>query len=481
MSGFAVYDDSVSSGGAGGTGGSGGDGGVRVGADSDLFFDAMEDEPCCRCGMWGGNADSMPCDDVHTLLGAEMLTTCGVCGVMRQEDAPEALAGTAAGSEDEEEEEEEEEEEGGENEDPGGNMSDDGFGEGGGGGGGGSGGKRDKYGQIRARIGELYEMRNADKRETPKSRHKAALTVATVISELLAKRPLLEAEIVNLVIHQRSAPVRAKLRLLHTMQQEQYLAARDVVRFLETKCFNALHSLDIRANKTLSISILNAIRAFSTVDGKRILLPHGMPPAFGKGQVNTRKSNTEQGIGRSPLLAPFAVKSSVEIREQMDVTLGGRELHLATDHDGAAWDVCVTGTEVFQQALKEGNLLPRPPNILRRLQLLFDGHGWTKAIGAARFLLRTPELRRDFNATRFARDYNFILGADKLAYLELAIRTGGEKSLFARAMAGCKVEEVPVASLPDNVRNSEVPPCSEETGSLHAFQRLAAIRCALAP
>ena len=59
--------------------------------------------------------------------------------------------------------------------------------------------------------------------------------------------------------------------------------------------------------------------------------------------------------------------------------------------DFAGWYVIDTARDVLRQAEKDKNLRVLTPGLLRRLQIIFDAHGWTSASGATRLLLRTPD------------------------------------------------------------------------------------------
>ena len=122
--------------------------------------------------------------------------------------------------------------------------------------------------------------------------------------------------------------------------------------------------------------------------------------------------------------------------------LQGRTLHLAYDFDGAAWDFLQTACDLLTQLERDANLAPLLNTTMRRLQIIFDGHGWTSKSGAVRFVLRSPHTLRDHNATRNARDPIFFIGDDKHAFLEKAVRIGGAASLHAHMMAGLQVTEV---------------------------------------
>eukprot|EP00966_Prymnesium_polylepis_P284235 6566102-Prymnesium_polylepis.1 len=73
------------------------------------------------------------------------------------------------------------------------------------------------------------------------------------------------------------------------------------------------------------------------------------------------------------------------MKKAADRVLEGRTLHLAFDFDGAAWDLFDQARDLLRQLEYDGNLLVLPPGVLRTLQIIFDGHGWTSRAGAVRF------------------------------------------------------------------------------------------------
>eukprot|EP00966_Prymnesium_polylepis_P217894 5042515-Prymnesium_polylepis.2 len=104
-------------------------------------------------------------------------------------------------------------------------------------------------------------------------------------------------DVLNWVMLQLLEVKRTKLRSLHAMQQEWYLAKRDCVEFLERECFNALHSVDLRACEALSIRLIDNIRErfACNPDGSRIVIAR--PPSYeGKGNPLTQRSNRACGI-----------------------------------------------------------------------------------------------------------------------------------------------------------------------------------------
>ena len=79
------------------------------------------------------------------------------------------------------------------------------------------------------------------------------------------------------------------------------------------------------------------------------------------------------------------------------------------------------------------NLLELPEGVLRVMQLIFDGHGWTSRCGTVRFTLRCVHTIEDHNSTRNARDPIFALGTDKCADIAKVITVGGERSMQVSA------------------------------------------------
>ena len=102
----------------------------------------------------------------------------------------------------------------------------------------------------------------------------------------------IKPEVLNWLILDMQKEERVSLRKLGAMEQEHYLAKRDCVDFLETNCYNAFNSVDLRANEALSSRLMNTIRERLACgpDGKRLVICR--PPAYGKGRGNlTQKSN----------------------------------------------------------------------------------------------------------------------------------------------------------------------------------------------
>ena len=287
----------------------------------------------------------------------------------------------------------------------------------------------------------------------------------------LSLRPDIRADVLNRVMLKLNQKERVDLRALHAIQQEHYIAKRDCIELLERECFNALNSIDLRSCEALSIRLMNRIRERLACDenGNRRVICR--PPSYsGIGNPLTRESNRQQGIlwEHKAVLVPYVFRNSQQMKRAADLVLEGRTLHLAFDFDGAAWDLWDQARDLFQQLERDGNLLELPAGVLRSLQIIFDGHGWTSRTGAVRFVLRCPQTLRDHNATRNARNPIFALGSDKHAHLERMLAIGEEKgiSMSQRLYSGLKVTERQPTEMPAHVQADEL------------FLPLAMIQCA---
>ena len=273
----------------------------------------------------------------------------------------------------------------------------------------------------------------------------------------------IKIKVLNWVVLNLSGDERSAFRDLGAMEQEHYIAKRDCVDFLESHCFNALNSIDLRACEALSIRLINTIRERLAcgADGKRLVICR--PPSYtGAGNPLTQKSNREQGIKweQKAVLVPFVFRNSSQIKAAADRVLDGRTLHLAYDFDGAAWDLWEQARDLLVQLEGDRNLLSLPTGVLRTLQLIFDGHGWNSRTGAVRFVLRCTQTEHDHNATRNARNPVFALGSDKHEWLEKLMRIGEEGrlpceqivSMRARMYNGLVVTERQEADMPAHVR-----------------------------
>ena len=286
------------------------------------------------------------------------------------------------------------------------------------------------------------------------SARRAQRIVEKILYEL-SLRPDIRADVLNRVILKLTGEERRALRGLGAMQQEQYLAKRECVDFLEKECFNALHSVDLRACEALSFRLVGRIRERFACDdeGKRRIICR--PPSYaGIGNPLTRKSNREQGIKweQRAVMVPYCFRNSEEIAAAADRVLDGRTLHLAHDFDGAAWDLWESSRDLLMQLERDGNLLHLPAGALRVLQLIFDGHGWNSRVGACRFVLRCTHTMRDHNATRNARNPIFALGSDKHAHLMRMMEIGGDDSMMARLYGGLVVKERALEDMPAHIQ-----------------------------
>ena len=274
----------------------------------------------------------------------------------------------------------------------------------------------------------------------------------------LNMRADIKIDVLNRVILQLSSLERAKLREQGAMQQEVYLAKRDLVEDMKVKCFNALNAIDLRACEALPVRQMQRIadRLSQDEDGKRMVLCK--PPDY-KGAYNplTQKSNREQGIkyeNKSVLMPRIFPRHSQVVAAGRRV-IDGRTLYLADDFDGAAWNFLEVADDLLSLLEGDSNMLVLPPSVKRALQLIFDGHGFLSRSGAVRFTLRSPHTIKDHNATRNARDPIFFIGTDKHLYLEKAVQIGGEDSLSAHMYAGVIVTETDPAEMPAHVQSDK--------------------------
>ena len=158
------------------------------------------------------------------------------------------------------------------------------------------------------------------------------------------------------------------------------------------------------------------------------------------------------------MLVPWTFRNSSQIKAAADGVLDGRTLHLAYDFDGAAWDMWEQARELLIQLEQDHNLLPLPAGVLRTMQIIFDGHGWSSRTGAVRFVLRCTQTEHDHNATRNARNPIFALGTDKHEWLEKCMRIGEKQgplatvSMHQRLYDGLVVTERRPADMPAHVR-----------------------------
>ena len=85
-----------------------------------------------------------------------------------------------------------------------------------------------------------------------------------------------------------------------------------------------------------------------------------------------------------------------------------------------------------------GLLKKLPEGVLRRVQLMFDAHGWTSSSGLTRLVFRCPDLVGSFNDPLFGQEPAVFLGQDQIKALTLVSKLGGEQfslnSLMYRSM-----------------------------------------------
>ena len=278
---------------------------------------------------------------------------------------------------------------------------------------------------------------------------------AKKIFTLLRLRADISVAILNRVILALSAEERAVLRALGAMQQEWYLATKDTVSTLEKRCYNAHHTLELRATRAMPISLIDSVREMLAFDdqGDRIIL-RTPPSHFGKNNPITRKCNKALGIThtRKGVMAPYVFKDRNQIVATANQLLEGRTLHLAQEFDGAAWDVRESCADVLAQASRDNNLLDLPLGWLRNIQIIFDQHGWTAKTGAVRFVTRCTQLVTNHNDPRNSRDPIFYLGEDKTQHLLRAIAIGGDCSFQQRMRDGLFVKETPASEMPPHVQ-----------------------------
>ena len=184
---------------------------------------------------------------------------------------------------------------------------------------------------------------------TAQSQAERQMTSAREIMLILESRPDIVPEILNRVILKLDKEDRADLRGLHAMAQEHYLAKKEAIDYLETECYTALNSIDLRSNNALPNSVLNEFREVLSKDpkGRRRVISRPPEPRgrFENDPLNplTRKSNRDQGIKwvHKAVFAPFVVKTPAEVKAAGEKVLGGRTLHLSdgVEFDGAAFDV----------------------------------------------------------------------------------------------------------------------------------------------
>ena len=278
-----------------------------------------------------------------------------------------------------------------------------------------------------------------------------------LICDELNCRDDIAAEILNNVLIKCAQPVRAALRLMGSMQQEHFLGARQALEVYKQRCLNVANSLDLRSNEALPYSTMRRVsERLSTelIDGKlcRVVLMEA-PSHTGEDNPLTRRSNREQGIWEGMRVrAPHVFQGDKAVSAALSALCEDHELQLSVPSedgmDWAGWYLIDIARDVLGQAKADNNLRPLTPGLTRRLQMIFDAHGWTSACGATRFMLRCPDTATQHNSTRYARDVSFYVGRDKHDQLEKAVNLGGARSLWNTLMAGVRISSVDAEKLP---------------------------------
>ena len=305
---------------------------------------------------------------------------------------------------------------------------------------------KDREGAPRSRYGERHKSAPTGHARNPeRARQKRVALWVAEVKAILNTKSDIKIDVLVRVILDLTKEERAELRATGPILQERYLAKRDLVEFLVSECFNALHAIDLRACEALPVRQMERMvqRLCCDAEGKRRLICE--PPSYaGRGNPLTRDSNRDQGIpDQKKLYVPRIFPTPPEVRAAADRVLDGRRLLLAVDFDGAAWDVTRMAYDLLAMLAKGNNLIDLPTGQLRVVQLIYDGHGFLSSGGAVRFTLRSPHTKRAHNATCNALDPIFFIGTDKHAYLEKAVSIGGDASLRAYAYKGLEVTEIP--------------------------------------
>ena len=271
------------------------------------------------------------------------------------------------------------------------------------------------------------------------------------INRLINLRPDVKVQVVNKLVLSLQKEERADLRGMGAVMQERCVAVRDAVVTMEKENFNALNSIDLRSTLAMPLSTMMTVRERLACDmnGNRMVLARP-PPYTGKGNPVTQKSNREQGIKweQKNICVPYVFKNPKQIAQALDRVLEGHTLHLSFDFDAAAWDMWEMAHSLLTQLEFDKNLLELPEGVLRVMQLIFDGHGWTSRCGTVRFTLRCVHTIEDHNSTRNARDPIFALGTDKCADIAKVITVGGERSMQERMYKGLVIRQRAVEDLP---------------------------------
>ena len=307
-----------------------------------------------------------------------------------------------------------------------------------------------------AEDGEEVDPARLAKAAKAANARRLRLSVKTICDELDGREDI-TAEVLNVVIIKCSKPVRAALRLLGAMQQERFLGVKHAIDQLKQRCLNVANSLDLRSNEALPYSTMRRVsERLSTelIDGElcRVILMTA-PSHQGEHNPLTRRSNREQGIwdGMS-VRAPHVFQGDKSISAALSTLCEDHELQLSVPSqdgiDWAGWYLIDIARDVIAQAAGDDNLRPVKVGLSRRLQMIFDAHGWTSASGATRFMLRCPDTKEQHNSTRYARDVSFYVGRDKHSELEKAVHLGGVRGMWHTLLGGCRISQTPAVNLP---------------------------------
>eukprot|EP00965_Chrysotila_dentata_P200416 6179966-Pleurochrysis_carterae.AAC.3 len=267
----------------------------------------------------------------------------------------------------------------------------------------------------------------------PQSVRRRRRNAAAQILKLLRLRPTEDMpHVLNRVIQAMSVGVRDCLRALSACQKERFIAQRGFLQQLKNDVFTPKNAWEARLeNFWLTRAMERANTVFTKVqrdDGtwaRRVLV---RLPTAGK------KSNRVFGIYR-PLSMCRVFAQSTHMKAQLDSVLTpyGELAVGGASYTGVLWDMCRMMSTVINAAHTFENLQPlqleNPALSSRRMQMNFDGMGWTRGHGCTRLILRSLDLKVDFNSFIYARDCMFYIGSDKLKNLSANLRIGDDISI----------------------------------------------------
>eukprot|EP00965_Chrysotila_dentata_P250063 6209234-Pleurochrysis_carterae.AAC.1 len=192
-----------------------------------------------------------------------------------------------------------------------------------------------------------------------------------------------------MLIQSLSVEQRCLLRELLSVQQERFLAARDLCKQLRAE------HLTPKFN-----------------DG------HGADPYYCMSQLAIA-SQTEPDLhadALSDLLAPFAKPS-----------IGGDDLN------SALWSIPQMASAVLGAAATFKNLrlldFTNPFTATHKIQLQFDDMSWTRGHGCTRLIVRTQDVEHDYNSPLYSRDVLFYKNCDKLKGVSANFLIVGDDSI----------------------------------------------------